>query len=147
MQETVIVPGHKAPQFAFQTDDGRNISRDDFGGKLLVLNFWATWCQGCVEEMPSLDSFAAEMRNEGVVVATVSVDRNEQAYRRFVQQLRPRFLTMRDPESELAASFGTFRFPETYVIDRSGRVRQKYVSYRNWTDGAIVSEVRKLLLD
>lgn len=138
-------PGQTAPAFAFQTDDGRTVSRDEFGGKLLVINFWATWCAGCVREMPSLSRFAAEMRSEGIVVAAVSIDRNEQAYRRFLQQLRPSFRTSRDPEGDISASFGTFRIPETYVIDRSGRVRQKYIAERDWKDPIIISEIRSFL--
>jgi cytochrome c biogenesis protein CcmG, thiol:disulfide interchange protein DsbE len=145
IQEPHVEPGQKAPNFAFKTDDGREFSRSEFGGRLLVLNFWASWCVPCVEEMPSLNRLATELRDDGVVVAGVSVDLNEEAYRRFVQRWRPNFSTLRDPASGISYSFGTFMIPETYVIDRSGRVRQKYISNRNWVDPAIVKEIRGFL--
>lgn len=145
IHQPLIEQGDVASDFAFQTDDGRAISRASFGGKLLILNFWATWCGTCMAEMPSLNQLAADTKNDGVVIAAVSIDRNEQAYRRFVKDLRPEFLTSRDPEGDIAASFGTFRVPETYVIDATGRVVRKYISNRNWVDQAIVSDLRTLL--
>jgi cytochrome c biogenesis protein CcmG, thiol:disulfide interchange protein DsbE len=140
--QRVVEAGDKAPAFRVTTENGKTISRDDFGGKVLVLNFWATWCPPCVEETPSLSEFARQTEKDGVVVLAISIDKSEQAYRRFLQQVRPAFLTARDPEAEIPARFGTFKWPETYVIDRAGRVRQKYISNRNWTDPAIINEIR-----
>ena len=139
------VIGKTAPSFSIQTDDGRELRRDSFEGKLLVLNFWATWCQPCVMEMPSLKQFANEMEREGVMVAAVSIDENERSYRAFLSQLQPGFLTSRDAAGDLASEFGTFQVPETYVIDRTGRVLQKYINARDWMDPAIRNEMRKFL--
>jgi cytochrome c biogenesis protein CcmG, thiol:disulfide interchange protein DsbE len=143
--QRIVEAGDKAPNFRVTTENGKTISRDDFGGKVLVLNFWATWCPPCVEETPSLSEFARRAEKEGIVVLAVSIDKSEQAYRRFLQQVRPGFLTARDPEAEIPARFGTFKWPETYVIDRDGRVRQKYISNRNWTDPAIMNEIRSVM--
>ncbi|HET8550694.1 MAG TPA: TlpA disulfide reductase family protein [Bryobacteraceae bacterium] len=143
--QRVVEAGDTAPNFRVTTENGRTISRDDFGGKVLVLNFWATWCPPCVEETPSLSEFARQTEKEGVVVLAVSVDKSEPAYRRFLQQMRPAFLTARDPAAEIPARFGSFKWPETYVIDRDGRVRQKYISNRNWTDPAIINEIRSAM--
>jgi cytochrome c biogenesis protein CcmG/thiol:disulfide interchange protein DsbE len=140
-----VEPGRKAPKFSFKTDDGHTVSRNEFGGKLLVLNFWASWCAPCIEEMPTLKRFAADGRSAGIVVAAVSIDRSEESYRRFIENLRPTFFTFRDPASEISYKFGTFQIPETYVIDRSGRVRQKYISYQNWADPTIIKEIRGFL--
>jgi cytochrome c biogenesis protein CcmG/thiol:disulfide interchange protein DsbE len=139
------VVGEKAPNFALRTDNGRKINRNSFGGKLLVLNFWATWCQPCLVEMPSLNQFASELSKDGVVVVAVSIDENERAYRGFIAGQKPRFLTARDPASDLAAEFGTFKVPETYVIDETGRVLQKYVNTQNWMDPSIHSEIRRFV--
>jgi thiol-disulfide isomerase/thioredoxin len=97
--------------------------------------------------MPTLNRFASETRNEGIVVAAVSVDRNEQAYRHFLQAIKPAFSTFRDPASDVPYLFGTYKIPETYVIDRWGRVRRKYISYQNWLAPSIANDIRGLLSD
>src|SRR6516162_10103847 len=122
IHERVVVAGDDAPQFTIQADNGRTVSVPNFGGKILVLNFWATWCPPCVQETPSLSRFAQEFANKGVVVLGVSVDQNEQSYRAFLRKFNPAFLTARD--TRLHEDFGTFMYPETYIIDAKGKVLQ-----------------------
>ena len=145
LRETVVGVNDTAPDFTLTTDGGRTVSRSDFGGRLLVLNFWATWCPPCIEELPSLDRFQKEFAAAGVVVLGVSVDRDAEAYRRFLERARVSFLTARDPEARLSARYGTFKYPETYLIDRRGRVREKIIGPADWTDPRIVSRVKALL--
>src|SRR5438046_2386979 len=114
----VVKKGDTAPVFSVTTDSGKQISPSNFGGKLLVLNFWASWCAPCLEEMPSLEQFAKGMANSGVVVLGVSIDTNEKSYKRLLQQAQPSFETSRDPQADIATNFGTFKWPETYVINR-----------------------------
>lgn len=145
LTERVITVGDRAPSFTVRTDHGREISTKDFGGKVLVVNFWATWCPPCVEETPSLNEMAARLAAKGVVVIGVSVDRNETNYRRFIEQAGIRFETTRDPEATISADYGTFKYPETYVIDAQGRVRQKHIGPRNWMDPDILRSIEALL--
>src|SRR5437879_5846831 len=84
LHEHIVEVGDTAPDFSIQADNGRTISARDFGGKLLVLNFWATWCPPCIEEIPSLDRFQRTLANSGVVVLGVSVDKDEKIYKRFL---------------------------------------------------------------
>ena len=112
---------------------------------MLVLNFWATWCPPCIQEMPSLDQFQRAFAGSGVVVLGVSVDRNPQAYRALVQKTKVAFLTARDPEARISAEYGTFKYPETYIIDRSGKVVQKIIGPTNWTDDKMVNQIKALL--
>ena len=144
-QEKIVDAGDAAPDFTITTDNGRTISRSEFGGKLLVLNFWATWCPPCIQEMPSLDQFQRAFAGSGVVVLGVSVDRNPQAYRALVQKTKVAFLTARDPEARISAEYGTFKYPETYIIDRSGKVVQKIIGPTNWTDDKMVNQIKALL--
>ncbi|MDZ4802575.1 MAG: TlpA disulfide reductase family protein [Bryobacteraceae bacterium] len=144
-EQHVVEPGERAPSFTVTTESGQRISTTDFGGKLLVVNFWATWCPPCVEEMPSLNQFAQKMAPNGVVVLGVSIDRNEKAYRAFLQQNRPSFQVARDPKEDISSSYGSFKWPETYVINREGKVVQKYIGPRNWNDPEIVNSMRSLL--
>lgn len=137
--------GDMAPDFKVVTDSGRTISRSDFGGKLLVLHFWATWCTGCVQEIPSLDVFEREYGPQGVVVLGVSVDANEKLYRRFMDQFHVSYATSRDPSWDIAARYGTFQLPESYIIDRSGKVVQKIIAAQNWADPGFLQSINKLL--
>ena len=121
------------------------LTRADFGGKLLVLHFWATWCGGCVEEIPSLEVFQREYGPQGVVVLAVSVDANEQLYKRFMSQFNVAYSTSRDPSWDIAASYGTFQLPESYIIDSSGKVVQKVIAAQNWQNPEFVQSLKKLL--
>jgi peroxiredoxin len=145
MREKVVVAGDTAPQFSIATDAGRTLTRSDFGGKLLVLNFWATWCPPCLEELPSLDEFQKTFADSGVVVLGVSVDQNLRSYRGFLAKTKVAFQTARDPEGKIAADYGTFKYPETYIIDSQGVVVEKIVGAVNWTDAGMIARVKRLI--
>lgn len=143
--EGVVVAGDHGPGFSVQTDSGKQVSRSDFGGKVLVLNFWASWCAPCVEEIPSLDVMQRQLGPQGVVVLAVSLDKDENKYKRFLQKARVSFETTRDPQGRISSDYGTFMYPETYIMDRDGRVQQKIVGAKDWTDPALIESIRKLL--
>jgi peroxiredoxin len=145
LEEPVTKVGDKAPHFKVVTESGKTITPADFGGKLLVLNFWATWCPGCVVEMNALDRFQQAMASQGVVVVGISMDANEALYRRFLTQYPLSIQTTRDPSWAISASYGTFQLPETYIIDRSGHVVQKVIASKNFMDPAFLESIKKLL--
>jgi thiol-disulfide isomerase/thioredoxin len=145
LEPRVVNKGDTAPKFIVTTDQGRTVSRADFGGKLLVLNFWATWCAPCLEELPSLDQFSRKFANQGVTVLAVSVDKNEKRYRDLLNRVKPGFLTARDADANLPASYGTFLYPETYVIDSNGKVLYKEAAARDWMDPAFLNYFQSLL--
>ena len=144
-EQRVVEAGDRAPKFSITTESGQKITSNDFNGKLLMVNFWATWCPPCVEEMPSLNQFAQTMGPQGVTVLGVSVDRNEKAYRDFLSRNRLAFQVARDPEENISSSYGTFKWPETYLINKEGKVVQKFIGPRDWTDPQIVNSIRSLL--
>ena|SRR5579872_816684 len=145
VRDRVVGAGDTAPDFSITTDSGQTVTRSNFGGRLLVLNFWATWCQPCIEEIPSLNQFAQAMKGQGVVVVAVSIDSNEAAYRQFLDRVHVSFLTARDPEANISSSYGTFQVPETYIIDSRGKVLEKVISNRNWMDPEVLNSVRSML--
>lgn len=124
-----------APEFSVQ-DSARTVALKDLRGKVVVLNFWATWCPPCVEELPSLVAMQAQMRDQ-VTVFAVSVDEDEEAYRQFLVEHRVELLTVRDPSKKSALMYGTVKYPESYIIDPSGIVRRKYVGPVDWTQPAV----------
>jgi peroxiredoxin len=143
MHERVVVAGDSAPTFSLTADNGKTINVPDFGGKVLVLNFWATWCPPCVEETPSLSRFALDYKDKGVVVLAVSVDRDENAYRKFIEKYKPAFMTVR--EDKVHADYGTFMYPETYIIDSKGKVVEKYAEEVDWSSQRVTSLINSLL--
>jgi cytochrome c biogenesis protein CcmG, thiol:disulfide interchange protein DsbE len=145
LHERIVNVGDTAPNFSIATSNGHTISAADFGGKLLVLNFWATWCPPCVEEMPSLNELAQRFQSKGLVVLGVSVDKDENAYRQFLTRMRIGFPTARDPEQKINQDYGTVQYPETYIINAQGKVVDKIISAVNWTDDKMVSHVQSLL--
>ena len=143
--ERIVGVGDSAPDFSVVADNGRTVSLGNFGGRLLILNFWATWCPPCIQEMPSLDELQKRFKDSGVVVLGLSVDKNEKDYRNLLSKANVSFLTARDPENRINQEYGTFKFPETYIISKDGKVIQKIIGPANWTDDNMVGYVRSLL--
>ena len=135
--------GSSAPDFTVR-DAERTVSLSQLRGQVVVLNFWATWCAPCVEEMPSLVDMQRRMRAKGVTVLAVSVDVDENAYRQFVKNHGVNLLTVRDASQKTNGLYGTFKFPETYVIDRNGIMRRKFIGPIDWTEPAITDFLGKL---
>jgi cytochrome c biogenesis protein CcmG, thiol:disulfide interchange protein DsbE len=134
--------GAPAPQFTVQDPD-RRVALSDHRGKVVVLNFWATWCPPCVEEMPSLVAMQAKMKDKVQVIA-VSTDQDKAAYDKFLIEHKIALLTVRDPEFKSSTLYGTFQYPETYVIDGQGIVRRKFIGPVDWTKPAILDYLNKL---
>jgi len=143
IHQRVVVAGDDAPAFSIRTDSGREVSLPNFGGKLLVLNFWASWCPPCVQETPSLSQFAEQYKNKGVTVLALSVDKDAKAYAAFLQRFRPAFETARD--SQVHEDYGTFMYPETYIIDAHGKVIKKIPEGADWSDPTLNQYIQSLL--
>jgi cytochrome c biogenesis protein CcmG/thiol:disulfide interchange protein DsbE len=143
IHERVVVAGDSAPEFTIQADNGRTVTVPNFGGKLLILNFWATWCPPCVQETPSLSQFAAQYAGKGVVVLGVSVDKDVKAYDAFLRKFNPAFLTARD--SKIHEDYGTFMYPETYFIDAKGKVVKKIAEPADWMNPDLTQYVDTVL--
>ena len=136
--------GDRAPNFSITTDQGKRLTPTAFGGKLLVLNFWETACVPCVKELPSLSDFARAFRAQGVVSVAVSGDEDAQKYSRFLTDHHVALQTYRDPSRQISRSFGTYEFPETYIIQH-GQVVRKIVGAIDWMSDDTSSFVRKQL--
>ena len=124
-------------------DSDRTVSLHDFRGKLVVLNFWATNCAPCVEEMPSLVQLQKQMGSR-VTILAVSSDKSENDYHRFLAKYHIDLLTVRDSSAESSMLYGTTGIPETFIIDRSGTIRRKFVGPIDWTSPEIVEYLQKL---
>jgi cytochrome c biogenesis protein CcmG, thiol:disulfide interchange protein DsbE len=135
--------GSTAPDFTVQ--DGQNkVTLNQLRGQVVVLNFWATWCPPCVEEVPSLVEMQRRMKAKGVTVVAISVDVNENAYEQFVKDHNVNLLTVRDPSQKSNQLYGTFKFPETYIIDRNGVMRRKFIGEVDWTEPDVMDFLGRL---
>jgi peroxiredoxin len=136
--------GDSAPDFLLPGLEGKPVGLAQFRHRVVVLNFWATWCPPCVEETPSLEKFSTKLAPRGVEVIGVSVDEDPGALKKFVAANHLSFPIARDPGGELAARFGTFKFPETYILDRNGKVAEKIIGAIDWQDPRIIAFVESL---
>jgi len=144
IRDTSAHEGGPAPSFHLKTDQGRVVTPEDFGGKVLVLNFWATWCPPCVREIPTLNEFQRQFRDQGVVVLAVSIDKNPSKYKNFLNRFRVSFDTARDPEADISSSYGTYQIPETYII-KDGKVVRKLISEQNWVSDDSIRFIKSQL--
>ncbi len=135
--------GEAAPDFTVQ-DSERKVTLSQLKGQVVVLNFWATWCPPCIEEMPSLLDMQRKMKDKGVTVLAVSIDDDAGAYHKFLIDHRVDLLTVRDDRHASNALYGTFKFPESYIIDRNGVMRRKFIGAVDWTQPEVVEFLGKL---
>lgn len=141
--------GEYGPDFTLPVLQSGSPSQDsihlfEHRGHVVLVNFWATWCPPCVEETPSLEKLSTDLRSLGVEVIGISVDQDSTALNKFVDEYHISFPVARDPNQTMAALYGTFKFPETYILDRDGRVAQKIVGARDWQDPQMLDLVEKL---
>ena len=127
--------GSPAPDFSVNGSDGA-ISLHDLKGKVVILHFWATWCPPCLQEMPSLMALQHRMQDR-VTVLAVSLDVDPDAYQTFLKNHQIDLLTARDGDQKSSRLYGTYQFPETYIIDREGKIRRKLIGAMDWNDPQI----------
>ena len=135
-QGEASVAGRTAENFPVELA-GKPAHLTDLKGKVVILNFWATWCPPCVEETPALNRLQKYIEARNGVVLGVAADEDPAAYEKFLRDQRVVFLTYRDPatrdnHSPIAQSYGTSMYPETYVIDRHGKIARKFIGFQQW---------------
>lgn len=135
--------GSNAPDFTVEDAD-RKLTLSQFRGQIVVLNFWATWCPPCVQETPSLVQLQQRLKDKGVVVVAVSIDLDDGAYHRFLKDYHVNMLTVRDPEQKSPEIYGTHGWPETYVVDRAGILRRKFIGPVDWNSPEVTEFLTKL---
>lgn len=130
------VAGKRAEDFALDLN-GKPAHLSDFRGKVVVLNFWGTWCPPCVEETPELNRLQKYIESRNGVVLGVAADEDQAVYEKFLHDQGVDFPTYRDPNtkdnhSPIAESYGTSMIPETYIIDRQGKIARKIIGFQKW---------------
>ncbi|MFQ5896558.1 MAG: TlpA disulfide reductase family protein [Nitrospinota bacterium] len=126
---------HYAPDFTLPDLNGKEVSLSQYKGKVVLLNFWATWCPPCRLEMPTMEKAYRKYKPKGFEVVAVSVDAGpKSAVRHFLQEFDLSFQVLLDPQMEALHTFRSFSLPTSLVIDRRGVIRSRELGYRDWTD-------------
>lgn len=133
--------GRPAPKFVV-SDGMQTVDLAKLRGHVVLLNLWASWCAPCLDETPSLVMLQKELPNLDII--GISMDEDPDAYKSFLVRHQIDFTTVRDPSARVNALYGTVQIPETYVIDKNGILRRKFVSEQDWTSPDIVAYLRAL---
>ncbi len=122
------------PDFTLPDLDGKSVSRSEFAGKIVIVNFWASWCEPCVREFPSLKQLVDQFHGD-VILLAVSADSNEQDIRTFLKALdleSPNVRVLWDKDQSVAKKYGTFKLPESYLIGPKGQLLRKVSGVEDW---------------
>ena len=138
------IRGRVAPDFQL-TLDGKPSRLSYLRGQVVVLNFWATWCPPCVDEAPALNALQQKIAPLGATIVGVSVDDDQSAYENFLTTYALNFPTYRDPSKQIPLDYGTTMYPETYVIDRKGRIDRKIIGPQDWTSPEMMAYLNSVI--
>lgn len=130
-----------APQFTI-SDGKETVDLAKLRGRTVVLNLWATWCAPCVQELPSLLDLHKQMPSLAII--GVAMDQSDEVYRRFLTDHQVEITTVRDADGRINELYGTAQIPETYIIDKNGVLRRKFVNAQNWTSPEITNYLAHL---
>ena len=134
-----------APDFTLRGADGRNVRLDELRGQVVLVNFWATWCGPCREEMPRLETLYEKYRKSGFVLLGVKVDDDPHAAMGVGQKLNVSFPVVLDTEKKVSKLYDLNTMPSTVVIDRDGKMRFLPRGYRAGTEADYEQQIRGLL--
>lgn len=141
-----ITSGDRAPEFRLKTLEGGSVSLADLHGKVVMVHFWATWCPPCVEEIPTLDRLYRSLMGKDFIMLAVSEDEGGAgAVASFIQQNRLNLPVLLDTGSDVARLYGTYKLPETYIVDRQGVVRYKAIGPQDWTDPSSIQVLQNII--
>jgi peroxiredoxin len=133
-----------APAFDLEGPDGESVRLADFRGRPVIVNFWATWCPPCREEMPSMQRAWEQVRDEGIALIAINVGEDAETIKRFTQSYPVGFPLPMDLDSQVVQSWPVKGLPTTFVVDPEGRLVYQAVGEREWDDPALLDQVRAL---
>jgi len=137
--------GQVAPEVTLKTLDGQKVPLSQYRGKVVVFNFWATWCPPCRAEMPSMERLYQQLQGLDVVILAVNAEADgETAVKEFLKDNPYNFTFLLDADAEAQDSYSVFRFPETFIINKDGVILNHIVGGREWDDKTTVDYLKFL---
>ena len=134
-----------APPIELPTTDGAQMSLQQLRGKVVLVNFWATWCEPCITELPSLQRLRDMLAADGFEVLAVNYQEGPARIDAFVRKAELSLPVVRDTDGSVAKSWNARVFPASYLVDRDGRIRYAIGGATDWTDPSAVRTIRTLL--
>lgn len=145
VQVAHVSGGVQAPTFELPTVDGKTVALAGLKGKVVFLNFWATWCPPCREEMPSMERLHQEFKDQGLAVLAVNIQESPKQVARFMKDFRLSFPALLDSDMKVTGLYQVRGLPSTYLVDRNGQVVGQAVGARDWTSAPAKALVRSVL--
>jgi peroxiredoxin len=142
----VIREGDRAPEFRLASLEGKAVDLSSYRGRVVMVHFWATWCPPCVEELPTLERLYRAYFGKDLEILAVSVDEGGAgAVVQFMQKNRFSLPVLLNPDQSVSRAYGTFKFPETYLVDREGVVRKKVIGAVDWMSPTAQQVIQAML--
>jgi peroxiredoxin len=136
----------KAPNFYLDGLEGKRLELRNFKGKIIFLNFWATWCGPCKEEMPSIERLYQTFKDKDFIFMTISVDYEEKkVVKKFIEKNHYTLLVLLDPKCEILDLYKATRIPTTFIIDKNLKILGKATGPRDWKSAEAISLLNLLL--
>lgn len=142
---TADVAGTTAPDFTLKSRGGENVRLEDLRGEVIMLNFWASWCGPCRQEMPHMDAIEQEFRDYGFRVLAVNVDQNRKDAERFLDAVPVDFTILLDQDSTVSELYDVQAMPTTVMIDRNGQARYVHHGYQPGYEDDYRTQIRELI--
>ncbi len=142
----IIASGDRAPDFRLPAVNGKYVNLSDFRGRIVMVHFWATWCPPCVEELPTLAKLYGVLEGKDFEMLAVSVDEGgAETVTSFMHRNNLNLPVLLDSNHAVSSKYGTFKFPETYILDRDGVVRYKVIGPRDWQDPSVLELLQNMM--
>ena len=139
--------GSRAPEIGADDTDGNRVTIRGLRGKVVLVDFWASWCDPCKQELPVLERIYAQYQAQGLVIIGVNIDRRASNMRTFLRRTDLSFPVVHDADQSIAGRYRPSRMPSSYLIDRRGIVRHVHEGFRASDASGIERRIRDLLAD
>ena len=135
-----------APDFALPDLSGQAVRLSAYRGRVVLVNLWATWCPPCRDEMPSMERLHQQLKDKGfVLLAVAEDDGGARVVKPFIEEMKVTFSVLVDPDGEVGRKYGVWGYPESFLVDREGRIVERVIGPRDWASAVQVARIEALL--
>ena len=141
----VLKTGGMAPELEMIDVEGKTHRLSEYRGKVVLINFWATWCPPCIAEMPALESAYVKLRDQGFEILAINLDEQPKSVHQLIQEQKLSFKVFLDPQGKAAQAYLVYGLPYTVVLDREGKIQYKGFGGHEWDQGKDLERLKALL--